>query len=414
MKSNVFLKKAIIPVILVLSLVSCRKEKSADFTYYISGTKALSYNVATINSLINLATASYSGAADLKTYVSDDVDVYRLVYHTNPSGEEIEASGLVSTPVTPGEYPVLCFQNGTNTLYDYAPSVYPANPYYQLVEIIASMGFVVVIPDYPGFGTSENVAHPYLIREATVQSIKDMLRAVSEGAGEMFPGITIKNEYYLAGYSQGGWATAALHRALETDPDGEFNLAASVCGAGPYNMTNLFDRIFSSSLYPMPSYLCYILNAYKVYNQYTNPVTDLLRQPYASRLSALYNGTLSLDQINAQLNDTVAKLFTPAFVSGYASSETYTSLREALVYNSVTPWAAAKPLFLGHGDSDTHVNVETTNLFYNAMISAGTPVNKLTKVIYPGLDHEGALLPVITDGLKFLISIRDSEQVPVK
>jgi pimeloyl-ACP methyl ester carboxylesterase len=317
-------------------------------------------------------------------------------------------------PSTPGEYPVLSFQNGTNTLYDYAPSVYLTYPYYQLIEIIASMGFVVVIPDYPGFGSSTQVPHPYLITDPTVQSIIDMFRAVKEGSETIFPGITVKNEYYLMGYSQGGWATASLHKALETDYSEEFNLKGSVCGAGPYNMTNLFLGIVGSSEYPMPSYLCYIINAYKSYQQFTNPATDILREPYASRLSSLYNGTKGLDQINDQLNDTIALLFTPAFISGYVSSPTYSSVREALARNSVTPWHTNKPLFLGHGNSDTHVNVTTTETFYNAIIDAGTPSGTITKVIYPGLDHSDALLPCVTDGLLFLLNIRGTGGLPDK
>ena len=79
---------------------------------------------------------------------------------------------------------------------------------YQLVEMIASMGYVVVIADYPGFGEPRpGLPHPYLIKEPTVQSLVDILFAVKELAILTLPGITLKNEYYLLGYSQGGWAT---------------------------------------------------------------------------------------------------------------------------------------------------------------------------------------------------------------
>jgi pimeloyl-ACP methyl ester carboxylesterase len=396
---------------MTLSLNSCRKDKEPVYNYFISGDFAVKYPQSTINNMMDQAARSYSGVTNLKSYVVSDANVYKLVYHTTIAGEEIEASGIVCTPSTPGEYPVLSFQNGTNTLYAYAPSVYLTYPYYQLVEITASLGFIVVIPDYPGFGSSTQVPHPYLITDPTVKSIIDMYRAVSEGSETMFPGVTVKNEYYLIGYSQGGWATASLHKALETDYSGEFNLAGSVCGAGPYNMTNIFLGIVGSSTYPMPSYLCYIINAYKSYQQFTNPVTDILNEPYASRLSSLYNGTMSLSQINKQLNDTVSKLFSQNFLSGYASSSSYSSLRQALIDNSVTPWHTYKPLFLGHGDSDTQVSVTTTTLFYNAMIDKGTSTETIKKVLYPGLDHDDALLPCVTDGLQYLLNIRDKGQI---
>lgn len=415
MKTMKFIIKTVLVICaFTLGLSSCRKDKEQSYNYLISEEFAVKYQQTAINNLMDMAAQTYSGVTSLKTHVVSDVNVYKLVYHTNPAGENIEASGLVCVPSTPGDYPVLSFQNGTNTLYSYAPSVYLAYPYYQLVEIIASMGFIVVMPDYPGFGSSTRIAHPYLITDPTVQSIIDMFRAVNEGCGTILPGITVKNEYYLIGYSQGGWATASLHKALETDYPEEFNLAGSVCGAGPYNMIDLFLGIIGSSTYPMPSYLCYIINAYKSYQQFSNPITDILREPYASRLSSLYNGTMDLGQINDQLNDTISVLFTPAFVNGYVSSSSYSSLREALADNSVIPWHTSKPLFLGHGDSDTHVSLTTTETFYNAMIDAGTSSQTITKVIYPGLDHDDALLPCVTDGLLYLLSIRDKEELPVK
>ena len=72
----------------------------------------------------------------------------------------------------------------------YVPSEFAINYSYQLVEIIASMGYVVVIPDYPGFGASFPMPHPYLIAEPTVTSIVDMFYAVKELAISELDGIT--------------------------------------------------------------------------------------------------------------------------------------------------------------------------------------------------------------------------------
>jgi len=390
-------------VFALLALSSCRKDDNPVYKYVVSGDYVMTLPVSSVTYLMNLASLEYAPVADLKPYVKMNADIYRLVYKTSAGDSEIEASGLVCVPQTPGTYPVLSFQNGTNTLYDNAPSLYPTNPYYELVEIIASMGFIVVIPDYPGFGTSEDVPHPYLVKEPTVKSITDMFRAVGEAAGNMFPGVAVKNEYYLMGYSQGGWATLALHKALETEYSSEFSLKASVCGAGPYSMTNVFIGIINSTVYHSPSYLCYIINAYSKYNQFTNPVTDILKEPYATRLTGLYDGSKSLSEINSNLNDTISALFTPAFLSGYAISDNYASLRQSLVNNSIIAWHTYKPIFFGHGGSDTQVNVTSTENIYSAMISAGTDAGSLEKVIYPGLDHGDALLPCVTDGLLFLL-----------
>ena len=89
--------------------------------------------------------------------MSSDVTVYKIVYKTTVNNQEINASGLVCVPATPGDYPVLSFQNGTNTVNAYAPSQFPSDYSYQMIELIASLGYIVVISDYPGFGASASI-----------------------------------------------------------------------------------------------------------------------------------------------------------------------------------------------------------------------------------------------------------------
>lgn len=397
-----------IVVIIIISIFSCKKENVPDYKYFVSKELAFSFSQSSIESVIELYSNTYPGLEEIIPYLTTGIKVYKIVYSTSVDGVDIEASGLVCTPDIEGEYPVLSFQNGTNTVYANAPSINPAYPNFLLVEYLASMGFVVVIPDYPGFGESSHMPHPYLIKEPTVQSVVDMLRALEEAVPYEFTGIDTKDEYYLLGYSQGGWATLALHKALELEYADEFTLAGSVCGAGPYNIYNLFLQILGSEEFPMPSYLCYIINAYTLYDQFTNPVPDLLNYPYADLLPSLFDGTMNLSQINDQLTTSIPELFTAEFLSGYVSSASFSSVREATINNSVTGWNSSVPLFFGHGDNDTDVSVSATETMYSDMISAGTSVNLCKKVIYPGLDHGSALAPCIKDGLLFLLDIRDN------
>ena len=60
-----------------------------------------------------------------------------------------------------------------------------------MIELIASLGYIVVISDYPGFGASVSIPHPYLVKEPTVMSLIDNLRAVKELAGSELPGINL-------------------------------------------------------------------------------------------------------------------------------------------------------------------------------------------------------------------------------
>ncbi|HSN50821.1 MAG TPA: hypothetical protein VLR52_06270, partial [Bacteroidales bacterium] len=229
--------KAGISIVLILTVItSCTKDdQKNDYNYFVSKNLVLSYKKDNISSLIDIASVALPEVSGLKPLLSNDVNVYKIVYKTTVAGDEINASGLICVPVAAGEYPVLSFQNGTNTVNAEAPSVFPTNLTYQLVEIIASMGYVVVIADYPGFGESAQIPHPYLVKEPTVRSLVDLLYTAKEIVSSEFPGITFKNEYYLLGYSQGGWATLALHEALEQDFPVDFNLkgvCSSACSPG--------------------------------------------------------------------------------------------------------------------------------------------------------------------------------------
>jgi len=407
MNTDKSILKALILILIVTIFTSCKKsDEKPDYDYFVSKELAVTYTTASITSMLNTGVQQYPELSAILQYVKSDVSVYKIVYTTEVYGESIEASGLVCIPGVPGEYPVISFQNGTNTVNAYAPSEFVINPSYQLVEFIASMGFVVVIPDYPGFGKSKQIPHPYLIAEPTVQSIVDMLYAVEESCEyDEFTGITTLNEYYLVGYSQGGWATLALHKAMELEYNNDFELHGSVCGAGPYNLYELLQGIADIPEYPMPYYLGYIINAYSWYHQFTNPVSDLLNEPYASRISTLYNGTLSGSQINAQLSILTSELFRSDFISGFAASPSYLSVREALISNSISAWNTSIPILFVHGEGDTHVSVTATHTMYDQMLNAGASQELCSKIIFPYLDHGDAIVPAMIEGLDFIFNL---------
>lgn len=404
--------RKLLRLFLILSVVallvnSCQKtDDKPDYRHFISKSTGTSYSKTFINSMIDLAVRTYPQLNEIKQYVRYDVDVYKVVYETSLNGKNVNASGLICLPSEPGEYPLLSFQNGTNTVNAYCPSNFITNPSYQLVEFMASMGFIVLFPDYPGFGESSSFVHPYLVKEPTVTSVVDMLYAAKEACEFEFPGIIPDNEVYLMGYSQGGWATLAVHKALEMEYNADFKPTGTVCGAGPYNLSNLFTGMVSTTTYPMPSYIGYIVNAYSSYGQFTNPVTDILNEPYAGKLGSLYTGTLSLDQINSQLTTSVSGLIRPEFLSGYTTSASYSSVRSSLVNNSIIAWKTLVPLYFFHGQADTQVSVTSTEQIYTGMITAGSAETIVHKMLFPGLDHSDGIVPCMTEGIKFLMSLK--------
>jgi alpha-beta hydrolase superfamily lysophospholipase len=399
--------------VLLLIIGSCSREDDdpfSDNSYLISAEKVFSTSTANITNLLTILSATNPDIGGLTGYVKHNIDVWRITYKTELYGEEIVASGLISVPASPGTYPVLSFQNGTNTQHSNAPSVYPASFSYLLIEDVASMGFMVIIPDYPGFGSSQNKVHPYLLKEPTIRSVKDMLEAAREFDDDVYSQADINEDLYLFGYSQGGWATLALHHDLEMNGTDSFILKAAAAGAGPADLNLILEGLISADEYPMPSYFAYIAFAYRTYGSFQSTYSDLFKEPYATKIPGLFNGLLSTGSINAELTTNVAALLNPAFIAGFETSPLYEDVRQALRLNSITGWKTTVPLLLVHGEADTQVPASGTVSFYNEMISAGTLPSVLQMEMIPGADHGTGLIPASVRSLLFLIELMENNR----
>jgi pimeloyl-ACP methyl ester carboxylesterase len=408
MKSNLRILMLIAVMLPLMLVQSCRKEPDPfdDNLYLVSASREVTLTKDNIITLLNAAKTLYPDLAGVVSDVQSGVIVYSVTYNTTFMGQDILASGLIAIPSAPGEYPVLSYQNGTNTLYANAPSKNPYYTLYQLLECISSTGYVVVIADYLGFGTSEQLVHPYLQKESTVQTIVDMLFALKEFDVDVAKDISVSNEYFLLGYSQGGWATLALLEGLEKNYHSDFTVRAASCGAGPYDISYFNSYILSLTEYPMPVFLGYIANAYSVYDLYSNPLTDLFNEPYASRIHGLFDGMHSTEQINNQLTVNIPELFKADYISGYASSATYQGMRDALVTNSIQGWHSSVPLLFMHGTADDYVVAELSERMHDAMIDAGTNPVTCLYVTMHDLGHAEGIVPAGLAGLEFFKTFR--------
>lgn len=332
----------------------------------------------------------YPEMSAIRNRVEYGIQVYKITYYTTLQGEPQVASGLVCVPMAEGPFPMMSYQNGTNTLHSNAPSENPNRDLYLMLESVASTGFVIAIPDYIGFGSSDNMFHPYLHKESTVQTVVDMLRAVKE-LTENYLDVSVTRDLYITGYSQGGWATMAVQKAIETEYSSEFNLKASACGAGPYDLSYINEYILGQETYPMPYFTGYMFDSYQKLEVITTPVDSVFREPYAGEISTLYDGTLSGEEINEELTTVVADLFTGNYIANYETDTIFTSLRETLVENSVEAWATSIPTRIYHGTEDSFVPKEVSIAIYDDFQTEGA--NQVELFLLPGLEHTTGIVP---------------------
>jgi pimeloyl-ACP methyl ester carboxylesterase len=395
---------------LIVFLSSCHNwfkddDKEPELDYLVTYEIMRSYLPVMVETLFDQLVTTYPEMTEIKERVKNGLVVYRITYRTTFEGEPIIASGLVSVPIGNGTYPMISYQNGTNTLLDDAPSVNPDRALYVMLESLAATGFVVALPDYLGFGTTDNMFHPYLHTESTVPVIIDMLRAVEELG--MVRDFSLNKDLYLTGYSLGGWATMQVQKELETNFPNEFNLKASAPCAGPYDLDYINDYIISQETYEMPYYMGFVYDSYANLGLISTPLDEIFNSPYDSLITVLYDGSLSGGEINDYLTTDMSELFTENFLTNANTDTIFSSITESLTANSVEAWDVTTPTHIVHSTGDNLVPFQVAQNMYEDLTGAGNNNQELKLIPLPGYSHTEAIVPAGLYSIQWFFDIMD-------
>ncbi len=341
---------------------------------------------------------------EISNNVKYGVTVYILTYNTIINKEIKRASGLVCVPMGDGSFPILSYQNGTNTKHSNAPSENPGDPSFQLLEMLASTGFIVIIPDYLGFGASDDMFHPYLDRTSTVRTVLDMVRATKEFANNHI-NVSVSDDLYIAGYSQGGWSTMQVAKEIEQKYSNEFDLKANASGAGPYDLNYINEYVINQTTYPAPYFLGYMFNSY-VNLGLPTPIDEIIQEPYATKIMTLYDGEHSGSQISDQLTTNISSFFTADYLANYGPDGDYAPVDSMLLANSVAAWETTTPTLIIHGMNDTFVPKEVSTAIYQDFLALGVRQEEVTWMPLVGMDHDDGVVPAGIASINFFLEIR--------
>ncbi|MBF9237142.1 alpha/beta fold hydrolase [Hymenobacter sp. BT683] len=292
------------------------------------------------------------------------IQVYRLTYRTKtPEGTETTASGAVLVPVGAGPLPVLSYQHGTlqPRSEPQAPSYYArGSDVWSVISVLASTGYVVSAPDYLGYGASKALPHPYEHAASLASSSADMLRATREFCQQQKVNINQKN--FLLGYSEGGYATMALHKLLEEKYATALPVTASAPGAGAYHKS-AFARYILGATQPLSflSTYVWVLRTYDRIYALNRPFSFYYQQPYAAQLQA--------DPF-ADVPSQQAQLFAASFREAVLGNND-APLAAALAANDIYDWKPRAPLALFHGTADDYVPFFNSQDAYDTMQQRG-------------------------------------------
>lgn len=313
-----------------------------------------------------------------------DVKVIEINYQTPGvlPGEMTNASAALLIPGgsgvgCQGPLPLVAFARGTNLEKAHTNATDLTDPTTMLLAtFFAAQGYAVVATDYLGYALSLYPYHPYTHADSEASAVIDSIRAARNASSSL--GIALNGKVMIGGYSQGGHAAMAAHRAIERDNATEFNLVAAAHLAGLYNVSGaLMDGVANPILGVQYFVPFQITSWQKVYgNLYLKP-SDVFKSPYDSFIE----GFLPVANYPADLAQLPSTSLTPAeardaiFTASYLadiSLNPNNGIMIAAKKQDMLGWNPKAPTKLCGGSDDPVVNFSiNAQTFYDDFRSRG-------------------------------------------
>lgn len=314
------------------------------------------------NLVVSNLTASYStgqlaaifAGAGISLFISPKypVDVHLVIYDTiSADGGPMRASGALMLPREVGRaVPLLSHQHGTVVLTNEVASA--GSGEFVLGLAWGTSGYAAALPDYLGMGAGSGL-HPYVHARSEATAAVDLMRAARTVCAQR--GVALNGQVFIVGYSQGGQATMALHREIEAGLTNEFALTASAPMAGPHDMSGTMANLLTTNQpYGSPYYLPYTLLSYNSVYRLYDSVSQVLLEPYATRLPPLFDGRHSEAQINAEMPAVPSQILRPEYLQAFQTDPNH-PFRQTLRRNDLYNWRPRAPMRLYHCAGDRTV-----------------------------------------------------------
>jgi pimeloyl-ACP methyl ester carboxylesterase len=273
--------------------------------------------------------------------VEHPVDCYRMLYTSGSGNDAVRLSGLLALPRGVSPRRLVSFQHGTSTTRTAVPSQLDGAGIAAAV-VFAGNGYALIAPDYPGMGESPG-RHPYYIADSIGPAVADMIAASQQIKG--VPSAAV----FLAGFSEGGWASLAALRVLESK--GQHVLgSAQVAGAYDLRRVSLPAALKGGA----PSHSLYL--AYAAWGQaayYGHSLDSVLTPEYAATVERLFAGA-EPKEILSTLPQDPRSMFNASFLDAFDRDAAHWYLN-SFAANSLVDVTPRAPVRLYYGSKDLDV-----------------------------------------------------------
>jgi len=383
------MKKIPLFFLLLFTLTTCKKAPLDSFLFLVRVDK-----IEVIDKFTFATRLKQSPNSTLyKALPNKKITVARIIYNTiDPSGNPILASGAIFYPTADVSYDRLGTILGVHYTLGANYEV-PSQKGAVTEGLFSLFGYVVVAPDYIGYGASMDLVHPYYDVMSTGQVSADMLLA----SKEYFASISrsIGHKVTVMGYSQGGQASLAFLKFVETTPlyEDAFVIDQVFAGGGAYDLIKSYDTFVARNYSSQPVTIPLLVLGMN----YGDSLNLDLSKMFSPTLLAHYQDWIlskmyTTDQVSAMIGETkLTKIMAPeAFDTTNPNTIKFLkALRNnsLIVYGKITNWVPKAKITLLHATKDTIVPYENTESAYKAFLAAGCNV---TKVDIPNKDHKEA------------------------
>lgn len=271
---------------------------------------------------------------------------------------------------------------------------------YKAEAIFAWFGCPVVMPDYYGFGASEEHPQAYLNSQVTARGNIDALKAAVQILKDKK--IKVGEDYYNVGYSEGGFNTIANLKYVTDHPECGIKFKYSFAGAGSYDINASWDEYMKDTYPAAAVFLPLTLVSANECEKMNIDYRRIFKEPLCSHvgdwiLAKKYSFGKIMNLVGSKH---VADILTPEMLGGESpEAQAYRKLFEG--YSLTKGWKnlnGAKVL-LYHSTQDDVVPFLNSEILYNALKDAGAQVKLVSGKFGHHTDAEVDFARAIIDNL---------------
>jgi pimeloyl-ACP methyl ester carboxylesterase len=272
-------------------------------------------------------------------------------------GDSIRLSGLLSIPDSARG--IILIPHYTIAACDESPSQKATGEAKAFRD-----NYVLLMPDYIGYGITCERTHPYLHGALTARNTVDMLLGLQPMLDSLSLGISL-DSIYIVGYSQGGAAALWTLRLLEEEYADRIHVRQCFAGSAPIDVASIYEMALQTGRADMPALIPLLVagtcEAYDIDLPLSTFFTPALERCYTRYIATKQYHMLSL--YFRMPNHRLSHWLTPAGMdpSTPAASQLYRGLlRSSLVHypldgvgDSICPtWTPRSPLYVFHSTRD--------------------------------------------------------------